>query len=83
MSAYLISLCSVLVLLGLDAQPEHVLPLRHIGVLLDKLVVAGQQELPAAVDPGDCHLLQEVLHVLWGQLVGAFHFKSVTQITLS
>lgn len=55
-------------LLALDAEPQHVLPVSHVRVLLHKVHVRGQQELPASVHPGSCHLLQEVLHVLWWKL---------------
>lgn len=55
-------------LLGLDARPQHVLPLDHIWMFPDELPVVRQYELPAFVDPHHGHVLQEVLHVLRAQL---------------
>lgn len=55
-------------LLGLDARPQHVLPLDHVGVLPDELPVVRQDELPASVDPHHGHVLQKVLHILRTEL---------------
>lgn len=44
-------------LLGLDARPQHVLPLDHIWMFLDELPVIRQYELPALVDPHYGHVL--------------------------
>ena len=55
-------------LLGLDACPQHVLPLHHVWMLLDELPIIGQDELPALVDPHYSHVLQKVLHVFRAEL---------------
>lgn len=43
--------------LALNAEPQHVLPVGHVGMLLHKVHVGRQQELPAPVDPGGRHVL--------------------------
>lgn len=55
-------------LLALDGEPQHVLPVGHVRMLLHKVHVGGQQELPAPVDAGGRHVLQEVLDVVRGKL---------------
>lgn len=55
-------------LLALDADPQHVLPVGHVGMLLHKVHISGQQELPAPVDPGGGHVLQEVFDIVGGKL---------------
>ena len=57
-------------LLGLDAYPQHVLPLHHVWMLLDELPVIRQNELPTLVDPHYGHVLQKVLHVFRAELRG-------------
>lgn len=58
-------------LLALDTEPQHVLSVSNVWVLLDEICISGQQELPASVDPRRCHVLQELLHVLRGKLMEA------------
>lgn len=55
-------------LLALDAKPQHVLPVGNIWVFLNEVYISRQQELPAPVYPGHCHMLQELLHILWRKL---------------
>lgn len=55
-------------LLALDAKPQHVLPVGNILVFLNEVYISRQQELPATVDSRNCHMLQELLHILWRKL---------------
>lgn len=55
-------------LLALDAKPQHVLPVGNIWVFLNEVYISRQQELPAPVDSRSCHMLQELLHILWRKL---------------
>lgn len=75
--------CPSLDLLALDAEPKHVLPVCHIGMFLHKVYVGGQQELPASVDPGRRHMLQEVLHIVWRKLCRGSGKKELISHALS
>lgn len=55
-------------LLALNAEPQHVLSVGNIWVFLNEVYISRQQELPAPVDPRSCHMLQELLHILWRKL---------------
>lgn len=59
------------VILALDSEPQHVLSVCYVWMLPYEVHVRGQQELPAAVDPRNGHVLQKLLHVLRRKLKGA------------
>lgn len=69
--------------LALDAEPQHALPVGHVGMLLHKVHVGGQQELPAPVDPWGRHVLQEVLHIIRRKLCRSRRNKEPISCVLS